>query len=1308
MPVSVNHFSVRPILTGSVLVLLTLLLWRYTIAVEEDHIRNDTSLLADAYAEKAEITFGYAEETLLRLVDRVKKTGDLDRDFIAFEAELYVKDIPALNSFGWTDEDFILNWITPARLQPDWIGRSVITAPERAEYFEGIKREGKPSNTGIFKSFAGPLVLGLHAPLTVNGSFDGLVGAQFHADTFFQEIHKGFSSIHIKIVSDVGDVFQSGAGDFSPANRFYTETQARIGNSRFSIAALPSPALLLKQDTHLPETVLVFGLMVSALVTWILHQYGVIQRSSETVRLQSMALNQTADAMFMHDKDYIITDVNEAALNMFGYSRDELIGMNVLSIADESVNFEDLLPVWHDEMGQGKTSSIILPCHKKDGTVILASINDAQIRTESGGIYGTVSMVRDVTKTMQREAELARSERRFRSLFEANVNGIIIRESVDGGANQIIEVNQAYLDMLGYTRAELKALPKEKLAATPEDRARVRRALRQVEERGYSDPIAYAYRRKDGSTVDASAIVWQVLDEQGNHFQTITVISDITEQLRTEQRLKEAQSTARIGSWDYEVRTKQLTWSDELFKIFERDPRHGPIRGAKGIAEVHHPEDRDRLFRSFTAFIESGEELDERGRLLTGSGGVKHLRYMSQTVYDNSGGPVRRMGTVQDITKEVLSKIELEFSSRRFRSLFEANQNGIVIGEYKDGPVPEIVEVNQAYQDLVGYSADEIRSLSAEDLFTDTSVVDRVRAQLAEHGAVDELDVTYRHKDGHEVFATLTVWRVYDEHGKPYQSISVVKDVSDRRRIELQLAEAQHVALMGSWERDEATGKITWSAEMYRLFEHDPSDGPMSSEEFVGCMHPEDRPAFLREHRLYKDNGENLAFTGRFVMKGGTIKYMRLISRTTWVNEEQPVRRTGTIQDVTAQVELEEKLRHTERLQSLGQLTGGIAHDYNNILGIVSSTAQLMEMDGPPDGETQKNIDRIKTAVKRGAALTDQLLSFSRKQSLAPHDLATLPFIKELGTVLQRTLGERIAVKIDAKPNVWGVHADENQLSNAILNLALNARDAMNGSGQLVIEVKNVSTWDTKEEPVEGIARGDFVKVSVADTGNGMDKQTLEKAFEPFFTTKEVGKGSGLGLSMVYGFAEQSGGGAVIESQPGVGTTVSLFLPAVKETIESTPLQSDTAMHADPQAVTILVVEDELELRDVTNELLKGAGYTTVLATNGQEAIRLAKATPRFDAALLDVVLPGGINGVELAAILRKTHPGMKIIFTTGYAAEDAFADIERIDYDGLFRKPVDVSALLETFSRLFEASSDQVPSMAKVVPFTRARVQDS
>jgi CheY-like chemotaxis protein len=356
-------------------------------------------------------------------------------------------------------------------------------------------------------------------------------------------------------------------------------------------------------------------------------------------------------------------------------------------------------------------------------------------------------------------------------------------------------------------------------------------------------------------------------------------------------------------------------------------------------------------------------------------------------------------------------------------------------------------------------------------------------------------------------------------------------------------------------------------------------------------------------------------------------------------------------------------------MEAIGQLTGGIAHDFNNLLGVVLGNLQLLERGVAESPQLGRKVHTAMRAAMRGADLTRRLLSFARRQILDPTVVDVNRQLTAFNDLLQRTLGDSIEVRMVHSPGTWHTRIDAGQFENSILNLAINARDAMPQGGRLTLRTQNVVLDSVFCHDNPQVEPGEYVSISVSDTGGGIDPEILKRVFEPFFTTKESGKGSGLGLAMVHGFAEQSGGIALIESQKGRGTTVKLYLPRCPE--EQTEREDTIVTKAAPGGnETILVVEDDADLRETVVTALGQLGYRALAASNADAAMRILSGPERIDLLFTDVMMPGGILGPTLAKRARELRPGIEVLFTTGYVDTSALSTTAGLSATDIIHKP--------------------------------------
>ncbi len=406
-------------------------------------------------------------------------------------------------------------------------------------------------------------------------------------------------------------------------------------------------------------------------------------------------------------------------------------------------------------------------------------------------------------------------------------------------------------------------------------------------------------------------------------------------------------------------------------------------------------------------------------------------------------------------------------------------------------------------------------------------------------------------------------------------------------------------------------------------------------------------PQKWREHMATLDRHEpfrKFEYRGRDV--AGRVRHFSVNGQPIFAADGRFMGYRGSATDLTEQHETEERLRQSQKMDAIGQLTGGVAHDFNNVLTVITGTIEIIQEGLQDRPELAAIAQLIDDAASRGAEITSQLLTFARRQPLEPREIDVNGLVVETAKLLKPILGEHIEIVTRLAEDAWSAMADPSQLSSAIVNLAVNARDAMPGGGKLMLETANREFDGTGS--VSEVTRGAFVMIAVTDTGHGIPADIRDRVFEPFFTTKGVGRGTGLGLSMVYGFARQTGGTVAIESEEGRGTVVRLFLPR-SEGEASTRTEPVQALAAARGHETILVVEDDPLVQGYVIAQLGSLGYRTLVAADGATALELVDQGAKFDLLFTDIIMPGGMNGRELAEAVRLRRPGVRVLYTSGY-----------------------------------------------------------
>jgi PAS domain S-box-containing protein len=512
-------------------------------------------------------------------------------------------------------------------------------------------------------------------------------------------------------------------------------------------------------------------------------------------------------------------------------------------------------------------------------------------------------------------------------------------------------------------------------------------------------------------------------------------------------------------------------------------------------------------------------------------------------------------------------------------------------------------------------------------------------------------------------------------------NLALQDEIDRRKRVETvldqqtrHLVEAQRLANLGSWVRNLETNEVVWSDQLYEIFGVQPGEENSGTfEGYLKRIHPDDRDRVREQVEAAIKAGEGFEGERRIVRPNGEIRHVQTCVELVKNDAGRVVSMRGICFDVTerkqAEIELErtrEQLAQMQKMEALGQLTGGIAHDFNNLLMVVSGHAELLRRK-LTDPNQLRAVEAIMGAGQRGERLTRQLLTFSRRQPLNPVAIDLRQRVQELRPMLSSSLRGNITLAIELPDDLWPVEADIAEFELALVNIAVNARDAMLDGGTFTISARNVPAGQGRT----GQPPGDHVVISFADTGVGIPQDILQKIFDPFFTTKAVGKGTGLGLSQVYGFAHQSGGTVSVTSDVGRGSTISLYLARCDAAAAATPQPGDSRNVGHAEG-TILVVEDNPEVADVTTTLLEQIGYRVLRAGNAIEALERIEGGDGIDLVFSDIVMPNGMNGVHLAQELTERYPAIRVLLTTGYS-DVAAAGETRFP---ILRKPFELPAL--------------------------------
>jgi two-component system, cell cycle sensor histidine kinase and response regulator CckA len=871
---------------------------------------------------------------------------------------------------------------------------------------------------------------------------------------------------------------------------------------------------------------------------------------------------------------------------------------------------------------------------------------------------------REVTRLNARVAELDAESQTLRLTLQSAGDALISTDT----EGKIVQMNAASEALTGFSQTEAIGQPLATIfrivnEVTGEDvESLVERLLRErmvVEWSNHALLIA-----KDQSERPIASCGAPIRGVNGEVSGLVLIFRDRTATVATEQALRENEALFR-ATFERSTFGKSLTGLDG--RIIKANQAFADMLGLsiQELQQVHfsqitHPDDiaeGQQCLRALLAGERSACRMEKRyqhrdGHLVFADVGVTLIR-------DQAGTPLHFVTGIVDVTKTRLAELTILASEMRYRRLFEAAKDGVLIVDADTG---KIVDVNPFILELTGYSHEEFlgRHLWEIGPFKDIAPSKDLFAELQAKGYVRYEDLPLKSRDGRKIDVEF-VSNVYRVEGQSVIQCNI-RDITLRKQAdkalrekEFLLSESQRLGHVGSWFWD-MHGPASWSDEMYRLYGVSRETFIPTAESLVGLLYPDDRSAMLGWMAACAAGEHPGELEYRIVMPDGTVRYFLGRGQSVPGAGNETAHMAGTVQDITRQKEadvarekLEAQLRASQKMEAIGSLAGGVAHDFNNLLSVILSYTGFA-MDGVVgDDPLKDDLLEIKRAADRAAALTRQLLAFSRKQVLQPVALDLNQTARGLEKMLRRILGEDIDFVQVLALDLGRIMVDPGQIEQVFMNLVVNARDAMPEGGKLTIETSNVEIDEEYALRHVAVTPGSYVQLAITDTGCGMDEQTRARLFEPFFTTKAKGKGTGLGLSTVYGIIKQSGGNIWVYSELGIGTTFKVYLPRDDSATMLVTTKPPPVPRRSTGIETVLVVEDEEALRKVAERSLEGAGYRVLTASDGDEAMLTSARYPGdIHLLLTDVVMPR-MSGRTLAQELAKARPAMKVLYMSGY-----------------------------------------------------------
>jgi two-component system cell cycle sensor histidine kinase/response regulator CckA len=751
-------------------------------------------------------------------------------------------------------------------------------------------------------------------------------------------------------------------------------------------------------------------------------------------------------------------------------------------------------------------------------------------------------------------------------------------------------------------------------------------------------------------------------------------------------RLQITLDSTGLGTFDFDHHTKTLLCSSVTRNHFGLGP--DTALTMELLLAAIHLEDRERVRRAVVSprAAASGVADSLEFRTLRAGTPQAWVALRGHVFLDSAGLPARYVGITSDITERITAEASLRsaFADRERLAAIVASSEDAVVGKSIAG----IIESwNTGAEKLYGYSAAEVLGRSMLMLLPPDRVSEEreILLRIQQGEQVHHFETVRLQKDGSSVRVSLTISPIRDGDGRIVGASHTARDITARAAAEQ--SKAQLAAIVNSSE-DAIVGKtldgvvLSWNAGAERVYGYTEAEmkwRPMS------VLVPQDRAGEEADILARLRRGERMEhFESVRIRKDGRRIPVSLTISPIRNSAGEIVGASHVARDISEAKGAEEKLRLSQKMEAVGRLAGGIAHDFNNLLTIIAGNLSLLGDSPNLDGEDRGLLGQVAEAAERAAGLTRQLLAFSRKQVVQPRPLDLNKVVSGFKDMIQRLIGENIRVESYPAPDLWRTLADPGQIEQIIMNLAVNARDAMPEGGRIVIQTENWTLSGDAEQSQFGFSPGRYVRLLFSDTGHGMDPATRARIFEPFFTTKEPGKGTGLGLSTVFGIVQQSGGHISVYSEQGRGTTFTIYFPRTDE-VESRPLPPASVQTA-TGGETILLVEDESGLRKLASKVLSSKGYRVLEASQVEEAVSIIESHREpINLILTDIVMPGA-SGTYLAALLGTRYEGIKIIFMSGYGEHVIVDKILAEPGAAFIQKPFMPAELLRKIREVLDA----------------------
>lgn len=1211
-----------PVIIGVVFVAVSLFLWRSLVVQEHSHIKRVLELRAKDLKTNSERFLESQTQALIRMVRRWEMRGKTPRDEWESDARLYVSHHSLYQAIEWADSSFHVRWIVPLEGNEKAQDLNLAFEERRRIALEKARDSRRITVTHTINLVQGEKGFLVNLPIYPGKDFDGFILGVFRINKLFSSIltEKVLSRYSIAAFDDEEEVYSHGNDNRENMAKWSVEKEIKFYNMTWRILVWPRQELFAELQSIVPEIALITGLLMSLLTVLTVYFF---QRAS------------------FHAKEI------------------EIMNQDLFHEVIERRHAEDMLQKAHNE----------LEVRVKERTAELTETNKALKRAI---------------------AEHKRAEEEIRKLSNAVEQSPVVVMITD--SKGIIEyVNPKFTQLTGYTPEEVIGTNAQLGVQSPEENRRLWNTITSsLEWRG-----EFYNKKKNGQCYWEYASISHIRNPEGAITHFIKVADDRTKHKQTDDVLRESEERLRaiLDNATSLIYMKDIYGQylfinrqcEKLLHITRNEVRYKTDKDfyPEELADAFQANDRKVLKAKIP--LEFDESIPHKD-------GLRHYLSIKFPLFDSKGAVYAICGISTDITER-----------KRMEELLRNIAEGIVAKTGKaffQSLVLQIAEMLNVDYVMVCKLIPERNELETIALYAHGAIMDNIvyplagtpdekvlekglltyyenpQQQFPEDHSLGEMGVksymgipltdSSKHplgllvimgkKELKEVELAGSLLKIFA--GRASAELERERAEKTLQESEARLSEAERIARIGSWEWNIIKNKMYCSDEVFRIFGLSPQEFGVTYEAFLSHVHPDDRE-FVRksvDEALYERKPYDIEY--RVTLKDNTICFIHAKAIVLFDNMGiRPVRMVGMLQDITKnkqaeeeQSRLREQLERVSRLESVGKLAGGIAHDFNNILTVISGYGQLLSKELKNDDQLKEYVKKIITSAERAVQLTQGLLAFGRKQISDQKPVEINELIKSSESLMRRLLGEDIELTISLVDRKCVVMADSGQMDQVLMNLATNARDAMPHGGEIIIHT-NIIELDNEYRKTHGYGEiGKYFLLSFSDTGEGMDEETRKRIFEPYFTTKDVGKGTGLGLSIVYGIVKQHNGYINAYSEPGEGTSFKIYLPLIESEVEEKGPETQTLTTGGTE--TILLAEDELEVRNLVKTVLERNGYKVIEATDGEDAIRkFTEHKDEINLLVFDVVMPKK-SGKDAYDAIKKVKPEIRTLFMSGYSED--------------------------------------------------------